>query len=161
MLVTAAISVSAAYVLIVRSTRRGDLSVVAPFRYSALLFAAVTGYLVWGDVPNALAWCGIALLVGSGIYVLRADRRARARPARRRSIEHGGNRVRQSRAVAATPARFRCWLRSTSADPRQPLDGHRHPCRAMALMVFANVALRFLDQRIHPVGSRESVALPG
>ena len=78
MLVTAAISVSAAYVLIVRSTRRGDLSVVAPFRYSALLFAAVTGYLVWGDVPNALAWCGIALLVGSGIYVLRADRRARA-----------------------------------------------------------------------------------
>jgi drug/metabolite transporter (DMT)-like permease len=78
MLAVAAISLACAYVLIVRSTRRGDLSVVAPFRYSGLLFALMVGYFVWGDVPNALAWCGIALLVGSGIYVLRASRSARA-----------------------------------------------------------------------------------
>lgn len=64
-----------AYVLIVRSTRHGDLTVISPFRYSALLFAAIAGYLVWGDVPNALAWCGIALLVGSGVYVVRAESR--------------------------------------------------------------------------------------
>jgi drug/metabolite transporter (DMT)-like permease len=76
MLAVAATALASAYVLIVRSTRRGDLSAVAPFRYSALLFAVIVGYLVWGDVPNAPGWCGIALLVGSGIYVLRASRRA-------------------------------------------------------------------------------------
>jgi drug/metabolite transporter (DMT)-like permease len=77
LLAFASIAISVAYVLVVRGTRRGDLSVVIPFRYSALPFAAIAGYLIWGDIPNALAWCGIALLVGSGIYVLRADRRAR------------------------------------------------------------------------------------
>ena len=34
--------------------------------------ALVLGFLVWGDVPNALAWAGIALLVGAGIVVLHA-----------------------------------------------------------------------------------------
>jgi drug/metabolite transporter (DMT)-like permease len=77
MLAVAAVSIACAYVLIVRSTRRGELSVVAPFRYSALPFALAAGYVVWGDVPNALAWCGVALLVGSGIYVVRMSRRAR------------------------------------------------------------------------------------
>ena len=47
----------------------------------ALVFAVIFGYLVWGDVPNAMGWCGIALLVGSGIYVLRTSRSAvAARP---------------------------------------------------------------------------------
>jgi drug/metabolite transporter (DMT)-like permease len=77
MLGASAVFLTAAYIMIVRSTRRGDLSVISPFRYSALLFAAIAGYLVWGDRPNALAWCGIALLVGSGVYVLRAESRAR------------------------------------------------------------------------------------
>ena len=76
MLAVAATSLAGAYVLIVRSTRRGDLSVVAPFRYSALPFAVIVGYLVWGDVPNALGWWGVALLVGAGIYVVRASRSA-------------------------------------------------------------------------------------
>ncbi|MCC6196079.1 MAG: DMT family transporter [Burkholderiales bacterium] len=80
MLGAAAVSISVAYVLIVASTRRGDLSVIAPFRYSALAFAAVAGFLVWGDVPNALAWCGFALLVGAGVYVLRVEQRARTAP---------------------------------------------------------------------------------
>ncbi|MCC6869326.1 MAG: DMT family transporter, partial [Burkholderiales bacterium] len=73
----AALAVALAYVLTVRSTRHGDLAIIVPFRYSALLFAAVAGYLVWGDLPNGVAWLGIALVVGSGIHVLRADRRAR------------------------------------------------------------------------------------
>jgi len=40
----------------------------------------VAGFVVWGDTPNALAWGGIGLVVGSGIYVLRVSRRARAAP---------------------------------------------------------------------------------
>ena len=80
LLAVAAVFLATAYYLIVISTRRGDLSLAAPFRYTALLFATLVGFVVWGDRPNALAWCGIALVVASGIYVLRASRRARAAP---------------------------------------------------------------------------------
>ena len=78
LLAVAAAFLATAYFLVVIATRHGDLSLVAPFRYTGLLFATIAGFVVWDDVPNALAWSGIALLVGSGIYVLRASRRARA-----------------------------------------------------------------------------------
>ena len=80
LLAVAAVFLACAYYLIVSSMRKADLSLVAPFRYTGLLFAAVVGFVVWGDVPNALAWCGFVLLICSGIYVLRASRRARAAP---------------------------------------------------------------------------------
>ena len=79
-LAVVAVFLAAAYYLLVVSTRHGDLSLIAPFRYTALLFATVAGFVVWGDTPNALAWGGIGLVVGSGIYVLRVSRRARAAP---------------------------------------------------------------------------------
>ena len=74
LLAVAAVFLASAYFLIVTSTRRGDLSLIAPFRYTGLLFATLAGFVVWGDRPNALAWCGIALVIASGIYVLRASR---------------------------------------------------------------------------------------
>ena len=80
LLAVVAVFLSTAYYLIVISTRRGDLSLVAPFRYTAILFATVAGFVIWGDTPNALAWCGIALVIASGIYVLRVSRRARTAP---------------------------------------------------------------------------------
>jgi drug/metabolite transporter (DMT)-like permease len=80
LLTLAAAFLAAAYYLIVVGTRHGDLSLIVPFRYTAVLFATIVGFVVWGDTPNALAWCGIALLIGSGIYLLRASRRARAAP---------------------------------------------------------------------------------
>jgi drug/metabolite transporter (DMT)-like permease len=78
LLAVAAVFLAGGYYLLINSTRKGNISLVAPFRYTGLLFATAIGYVVWGDVPNALAWFGIVLLVGSGIYVLRASRRARA-----------------------------------------------------------------------------------
>jgi len=78
LLAVAAVFLATAYYLIVISTRRGDLSLTAPFRYTALLFATLAGFAIWGDIPNLLAWCGIALVIASGIYVLRVSRRARA-----------------------------------------------------------------------------------
>jgi drug/metabolite transporter (DMT)-like permease len=50
------------------------VSVIGPFRYSGLLWALVIGFLIWGDLPNALAWTGIALLAGSGLYVVYGER---------------------------------------------------------------------------------------
>lgn len=70
-LAAAAVFLALGYHLVIRATRVGELSVVAPFRYSGLLMAVLAGWLVWGEVPNALAWAGIAGIVGSGLYLLR------------------------------------------------------------------------------------------
>ncbi|MFN0183198.1 MAG: DMT family transporter, partial [Aquabacterium sp.] len=70
-LAAASVFLAAAYQLIIGATRAGDLSVIGPFRYSGLLMAVALGWLVWGDVPNLLAWAGIAGVIGSGLYLLR------------------------------------------------------------------------------------------
>lgn len=79
LLATASVFLSFGYFMLTIAMRAGEMSVVAPFRYVGLLFALLLGFAVWGDVPNAVAWAGIALLVGAGLYVLHNERsRARA-----------------------------------------------------------------------------------
>lgn len=86
-LATASVFLVVGYFLIIQCMRQGEVSLTAPFRYSALLFAVLLGYLVWGDVPNAWAWCGIALLVGSGLYVVHSERGRSAARARTTALE--------------------------------------------------------------------------
>jgi drug/metabolite transporter (DMT)-like permease len=50
------------------------MTVIAPFRYMGLLTAVVLGFVVWGDVPNALAWTGMGLLVAAGLMMIRISR---------------------------------------------------------------------------------------
>ena len=70
-LAAASVFLSGGYYFVIVAIRAGDMGVVAPFRYTGLLFALVLGWAVWGDIPNLLAWIGIALLVGAGVYMLR------------------------------------------------------------------------------------------
>ena len=56
-------------------------STLAPLHYLELLMAVILGYLIWGDFPNLLTWGGIALIVGSGLYIIAHEHRsARTRP---------------------------------------------------------------------------------
>ncbi len=80
LLALASVFLSIGYYLIIVGMRAGDMSVVAPFRYTGLLFALAIGWALWGDAPNAVAFIGIALLVGAGLYVLHSER-ARSRDA--------------------------------------------------------------------------------
>ena len=73
LLALAAAFLSGGYYFIISSMRLGEISLIAPFRYTGLLFALVLGYFIWDEVPNALAWGGIALLIGSGLYLLMRD----------------------------------------------------------------------------------------
>ena len=74
LLALASVFLSSGYFFIITSMRHGEMSRVAPFRYSGLLFALLLGYLVWHEAPNLLAWGGIALLIASGIYLLMSER---------------------------------------------------------------------------------------
>ena len=75
LLAVASVFLSSGYYLLIVAMRSGDVSVIAPFRYAGLLFALLLGWLVWRELPNALAWAGIALLVGAGLHILHSQRR--------------------------------------------------------------------------------------
>jgi drug/metabolite transporter (DMT)-like permease len=70
----ASVFLSAGYFLLIKATRIADMTVIAPFRYMGLLTAVVMGFVVWGDVPNALAWTGMGLLVAAGLMMIRISR---------------------------------------------------------------------------------------
>ena len=55
--------------------RYGAMAVVAPFRYSGILFAVILGYMVWGDVPDVLTLVGTLIVVGTGVYTFRREMR--------------------------------------------------------------------------------------
>ena len=78
MLAAASIFLSSGYMLLIRAMRAGDVSVIVPFRYSGLLAALGIGFAVWGEIPNALAWAGIVVLMAAGLYMVISER-ARAR----------------------------------------------------------------------------------
>ena len=60
--------------VVVALRSRGEFSVIGAFRYSSILWALAIGYVVWGEVPNTLAMAGIAVIVGSGLYILHRER---------------------------------------------------------------------------------------
>lgn len=68
----------AAYYAVVGATRIGELSVVAPFRYSRLVFALILGVIAFGERPDTLTLVGAVIVVASGIYTLVREARLRA-----------------------------------------------------------------------------------
>ena len=68
--------VSTGYYSLIAAMRHGEMTVIAPFRYVGLLWAVLLGYFIWGTLPNTMGWCGIALLIGAGLYMVRQQRRA-------------------------------------------------------------------------------------
>lgn len=66
------------YLTVVMTMRVGDVSVVAPFRYSSLVAAIFLGWLVFDHFPDRLTMAGSAIVVLTGIYTLYRER-ARAR----------------------------------------------------------------------------------
>ena len=82
LLAAASIFLAGGYYGIVVGMRHGEMSVIGPFRYSGLIWALLIGFAVWGDLPNPMAWIGIGLLTGSGLYVVYSERMRAERPPR-------------------------------------------------------------------------------
>ncbi|MER8524232.1 DMT family transporter [Mesorhizobium sp. M0644] len=57
--------------------RIGPTSVVAPFYYCFTVWAVISGVVVFRQLPNALAICGILLVVASGLTIVSLDERKR------------------------------------------------------------------------------------
>jgi drug/metabolite transporter (DMT)-like permease len=55
---------------LVRAFANAPPSVVAPFEYTALVWAASFGFIVFGDVPSPRLWVGAAIIIGAGLFVM-------------------------------------------------------------------------------------------
>ncbi len=65
-----------AYHSLTVAMRSGSISVVAPFRYSRVIFAMILGIIIFDERPDILTICGILVIVMSGLYLLLNKRRA-------------------------------------------------------------------------------------
>lgn len=82
LLALAAVLLLFGYQFIIMAMRLGEVSHVAPFRYTALIWALLLGYLAFGEVPDAAMIAGSTIIVASGLYTLYRETRAgRHRPA--------------------------------------------------------------------------------
>ena len=64
----------AAYYLLVGATRHGDASLVAPFRYSRLVFAMMLSIFILGERPDLWTWLGAFVVVISGYFIVLRER---------------------------------------------------------------------------------------
>lgn len=71
-----------AYTMLVTATREGDASVIAPFRYSRLVFAMLIGVVVFAERPDALTLLGAAIIAGAGGFSMWREARLRRRASR-------------------------------------------------------------------------------
>jgi drug/metabolite transporter (DMT)-like permease len=62
------------YLTAIDFMRHGDIAVVAPFRYTVIVFAMIVGFIVWGEVPDLLMLVGTAVIAATGIYTFHRER---------------------------------------------------------------------------------------
>ena len=63
----------------IETFRHAEAGLVAPFKYSSILYAVALGYLFWGDLPDAWVIAGTVILVASGLYILHRELARRGR----------------------------------------------------------------------------------
>lgn len=94
---------AAGTVLLVFAFRHAPVASVSPLRYLMVFGALISGFLVFGDLPDAWTTIGMVLVVGAGLYALTAEHR-RSREARRAAGAGCGNATLGS-AVACAPSK--------------------------------------------------------
>lgn len=64
-----------AHQLVVMACRYTPAGILAPFQYVEIISATVLGLLIFGDFPTVSTWIGLAIIIGSGLYVFHRERR--------------------------------------------------------------------------------------
>lgn len=80
LIAAAAACLVAGYMFVIMVMRVGDIGFVAPFRYTALLWAILLGWIAFGTLPDGVTLLGAGLVVGSGIFTLWRERKVKAAP---------------------------------------------------------------------------------
>jgi len=68
--------------LLTVSFRYAEASLLAPFEYLAMIFAAIVGYVFWGEVPVMTTWIGAGIIAASGLFIF-MRRQKRMKPVKK------------------------------------------------------------------------------
>jgi len=71
--------IAVAHSLMIEAFRRGEATLVAPFKYSSLLWATLIGYLMFGELPDTWTLVGAVVIVLAGLYVLHRETQLKRR----------------------------------------------------------------------------------
>ena len=63
------------HLLVVYAFQRAPVGVLAPLQYVEIIGATLLGLVFFDDFPDSVTWVGIAVIVGSGIYIFRRESR--------------------------------------------------------------------------------------
>lgn len=61
------------HLLVTYSYRLASISILAPFQYVEIIGATILGLIIFDDFPDAITWLGIAIIVGSGMYMFHRE----------------------------------------------------------------------------------------
>jgi len=57
----------------IRGYRIGEATVIAPFEYARLIFLAIAGVVIFGNVPTIWTLIGAAIIIGAALYIVRRE----------------------------------------------------------------------------------------
>jgi drug/metabolite transporter (DMT)-like permease len=60
--------------LYLNAYKSAEANFVAPFEYTAMIWAVLYGIIIFGDYPDLWTWIGAAIVVGAGLYMLWQDK---------------------------------------------------------------------------------------
>jgi drug/metabolite transporter (DMT)-like permease len=73
-LVTVGLCGGLAHILLTESYRWAPASVVAPFDYTAMVWAFLLGYFFFNELPTVFVFIGAAIIAGAGLFVIWRER---------------------------------------------------------------------------------------
>lgn len=74
LLMTAGFFLLGAYAFIIVAMRAGEVAVIAPFRYSVIIWAIAAGHLFWNELPDQISCAGIVIVIAAGLYTFHRER---------------------------------------------------------------------------------------
>ena len=77
LMVLTGVAAMVCFTCVTRAFRLAPASLLAPFQYTALVWAMLMGWLVWRDVPTVPILIGNAVIIASGLYVWFKEARGR------------------------------------------------------------------------------------
>ena len=65
--------VGGAHYLLIERFQWAEAALLAPFKYTNLIWAVIFGFVIWGDLPDAWTLAGAAFVIACGIYIFRRE----------------------------------------------------------------------------------------
>ncbi|MEC5290432.1 DMT family transporter [Aurantimonas sp. C2-6-R+9] len=80
LLIGAGLIGTAGHLMFIQAYKLAPASVLAPFGYVEIVSAVFLGYLIFADMPDGPKWLGMAIIVGSGLFIYFREQRIARHP---------------------------------------------------------------------------------